>query len=55
MRNFKSCAPLSKSLLLMMAFRDGCKEDSALAIISLDTVTVAIWAKFLMHNSNNRV
>ena len=55
MRNFKSCAPLSRSLSLMMAFRDVCKEDSALAITSLATVTVAIWAKLLMHNSNNRV
>ena len=55
MRNFKSCVPLLRSLSLMMAFRDAFKEDSALAITSLAIVIVAIWAKFLMHNSNNRV
>lgn len=57
MRNSKNYAPLSKSSSLMMAFKDGFKEEveEVKLLISLVTAIVAIWAKSLMHSSNNRV
>ena len=41
----------------MMAFKDGFKEEveEVKLLISLVTAIVAIWAKSLMHSSNNRV
>ena len=41
----------------MMAFKDGFKEEveAVLVLTSSATVTVAIWAKSLMHSLNNRV
>ena len=57
MRNSQNYAPLSKSLSLMMAFKDGFKEEveAVLVLTSSATVTVAIWAKSLMHSLNNKV